>query len=147
MTEGKEDDRVGRSAESDPQAPKPGFSTELTYDIIGAAQRVHRTLGMGFSESVYQAAMQKELMRRGLPFNSQQEFEVFYEGALCGTYRADLVVDNNVIVELKAASSIADEHKAQLVSYLKASGLPVGLVLNFGAPSLQVRRYLLKALK
>ena len=119
----------------------------LTYDVIGAAQKVHRTLGPGFTESVYQAALVKELMLRKIAFQSQQEFHVVYEQTLCGTYRADIVVGNAVILELKAVSSVCPEHKAQLVSYLKASGLPTGLLLNFGATSLQIRRYSLRSLK
>ncbi len=118
-----------------------GISSSLTYEIIGAGQKVHSALGPGFVESTYHAAFTKELMLRGIPFESEKEFEVFYEKSLCGTYRADLVVSQKVIVELKAVSELHPAHKAQTVSYLKASGLPIGLLINFGAPSLEVRRY------
>jgi len=113
----------------------------LTYAIIGAAQKVHRTLGPGFAESTYQAALCKELMAREITFESQKEFEVFYEGALCGTYRPDLVVHGKVVLEIKAISRLAREHAAQTISYLKASGLSVALLVNFGAPSLEVKRF------
>ncbi|HOF18874.1 MAG TPA: GxxExxY protein [Phycisphaerae bacterium] len=116
------------------------FPDALTYEIIGAAQKVHRTLGPGFSEATYQTAICKELMIRGVPFFSQKEYEVYYEGVLCGTYRPDLVVAEMVIVELKAVSELAKEHRAQALSYLRASNLPVALLLNFGSASLEVRR-------
>jgi GxxExxY protein len=112
----------------------------LTYEIIGAAQKVHRTLGPGFAESTYQAALAKELRLREIPFQQQQEFEVFYEGTLCGTYRPDMLVADKVVVELKAISELGSEHRAQTISYLKASGHRLGLLLNFGSTSLQVRR-------
>ncbi|HUS46922.1 MAG TPA: GxxExxY protein [Phycisphaerae bacterium] len=112
----------------------------LTYAIIGAAQKVHSALGPGFAEATYQAAMQKELMNRKIPFESQREFEVFYEDTLCGTYRPDLVVADRVIVELKAVRELARDHWAQALSYLKASRLPAALLLNFGRSSLEVKR-------
>jgi|GEM_PF-575023 len=127
----------GDSAEGD---GKGADVDALTYAAIGAAQKVHAVLGPGFTEAVYQRALAKELMLREIPFQSQPEYEVFYEGALCGTYRPDMVVAGTVIVELKAVAAPAKEHVAQAVSYLKASGHPVALLLNFGAPSLEVRR-------
>jgi len=113
----------------------------ITYGIIGAAQKVHRTLGPGFKESTYQKALSKELMIRNIWFVSQPEYQVFYEGVLCGTYQPDLVVCDTVLLELKAASTIAAEHKAQTLSYLRASGLQVALLINFGAKSLEYRRF------
>ena len=112
----------------------------LTYAIIGAAQKVHRTLGPGFRESTYQQALAKELMGAEITFVSQPEYEVTYEGLLCGTYKPDMVVREEVIVELKAIAKLASDHVAQTISYLKASGLPTGLLLNFGRASLEWRR-------
>ena len=113
----------------------------LTYTIIGAAHKVHGTLGAGFTESTYHKALSRELMLTGISFESQREFEVFYEGMLCGTYRPDMVVEGKVIVELKAVVDTIKEHRAQTISYLKASRLPVALLINFGSSSLQVRRF------
>lgn len=119
--------------------PRP-LRDPLTFEIIGAAQKVHRSLGCGFIEATHQAALAKELSLRGLSANLQREFEVFYEGMLCGTYRPDMIV-GNVVVELKAVNQLAAPYIAQTISYLKASGLPTGLLLNFGSPSLQVKRF------
>lgn len=80
-------------------------------------------------------------MLNGISFESQREFEVFYEGMLCGTYRPDIVVEGKVIVELKAVAGTIKEHRAQTISYLKASALPVALLINFGSASLHVRRF------
>jgi GxxExxY protein len=112
----------------------------LTYLIIGASRKVHRTLGPGFTESTYQAALREELVLRRTPFESQREFDVYYEGTLCGRYKPDLVVSGKVVVELKAVAALAKEHRSQALSYLKASGLPLALLLNFGGVSLEVRR-------
>jgi len=84
----------------------------LTYGIIGAAQKVHRTLGPGFKESTYHKALSKELMTKEIAFASQPQYQVFYEGMLCGVYQPDLVVLDTVLLELKAVSAIAPEHKA-----------------------------------
>ena len=113
----------------------------LTHTIIGVAQKVHRTLGAGFTESTYHNALSRELMIREISFESQRQFEVYYERMLCGTYRPDMVVEGTVIVELKAVANMAKEHRAQTISYLKASGLSVALLINFGSVSLQVRRF------
>ena len=117
-------------------------SDALTYEVIGAAQKVHRTLGPGFTESTYQAALEKELTIRGIPFEAQQDFQVFYEGQLCSAYRPDLVIDNRIVLELKAVAALAKEHRCQTLSYLRASNLPVALLINFGSASLEVRRLL-----
>lgn len=113
---------------------------QLTYSIIGAAQKVHRALGPGFGEAVYHVALARELRLREIPFESEKPFKVHYEGALCGMYKPDMVVCESIIVELKAVSELAKEHRAQAVSYLKASGLKTALLLNFGGTSLEVRR-------
>jgi len=140
---GEVDDNLEHSQPHDPgiAETKRMVRDPLTYVIIGAAQKVHRTLGPGFRESSYQQALAKELLDRKIPFASQPEYEVVYEGVVCGTYRPDIVVDASVVLELKAISALSKEHMAQTISYLKAAGLRTALLINFGAPSLQWRRF------
>ena len=113
---------------------------DLSKRIIGAALEVHRELGPGFLENIYEEALKVDLNEHGLNFESQKEIEIEYLGVLIGTHRLDLVVEKKIIVELKAVNELADIHLAQLRSYLKATGLKVGLLLNFAKPTLQIRR-------
>ena len=117
---------------------------DLTFEIIGAAMEVHRVLGPGFLESVYQRAMEAEMRHRGIPFESQKRLPLAYKGEALGDHVLDLVVDNRVVVELKAVKDLTDQHQAQTLSYLKASGLQIGLLINFAKPSLHHKRVLLK---
>jgi len=135
-----DDSERSKADDGDVAGTRRRIEDPLTYTIIGAAQKVHRALGPGFVESTYQKALSKELVNRKVPFAAQPEYEVFYEGLCCGTYRPDMVICDRLVVELKAVSNLAGEHFAQTISYLKASGLPLALLLNFGAPSLQCRR-------
>ena len=115
-----------------------------TYAIIGAAMEVHCELGCGFAESVYQAAMELELAAKTIPFSRQVELVVAYRGqTLPCTYKADFVCFESIIVELKALSQIGGIEDAQVLNYLKAAGFHVGLLLNFGARSLQYKRLVL----
>lgn len=116
-----------------------GKHAEVTEKIIGAFFRVHKRLGYGFSESVYENALALELAKLGLEVESQRPITVYYDGQPVGDYFADLVVDGVVILELKAARHLLDEHEAQLLNYLKATTIEVGLVLNFG-PKAEFRR-------
>jgi GxxExxY protein len=112
-----------------------------TYAIIGAAQRVHRELGPGFLERVYHQALCIELADRGIPFQAEVALPVHYRGRrLDAVYRADAVVGGEVVVELKALPALTWAEAAQLLHYLKAAALQTGLLLNFGAASLEVRR-------
>ena len=114
-----------------------------TYAIIGAAMRVHRELGCGFLEAVYQEAMQVELRSLGLPFESQREFRVRYRGQLLeARYRADLVCYGRILVELKALQRLSGTEESQLINYLKTAGFRLGLLINFGRPSLEYHRFL-----
>jgi GxxExxY protein len=112
----------------------------LTRRIIGAAMRVHSALGPGFLESVYLKALAWELSTLKLVAECERRLEVRYRGQLVGTFVADLVVDACVIVELKAIAELGAAHEAQLVNYLSATGIEIGLLLNFGGPSLDFRR-------
>jgi len=113
---------------------------ELTEKVLGAAFKVLNTLGTGFLEKVYENALSFQLQRIGLSVESQKVFHVKYERAIVGEYQANLVVAGKVIVECKAISNMDSVHEAQLINYLKASGVHVGLLINFGRPTLQYRR-------
>ena len=112
-----------------------------SYDIIGAAIEVHKQLGCGFVEPVYQEAFAEELKLRKIPFEQEKVFTVTYKGkVLPKEFRADFVCYNQIIVELKAVSEFAEEHYAQVYNYLKASGMQLGLLINFGKTSLEYKR-------
>ena len=112
-----------------------------SYDIIGAAIEVHKQLGCGFTEPVYQEALAEELTLRKIPFVREKVFTVTYKGKeLSKEFRADFVCFNHIIVELRAVSEFAEEHYAQVYNYLKASGLQLGLLINFGKTSLDYKR-------
>ena len=111
----------------------------LTQKIIGAFYTVYNSLGYGFLEKVYENALSIELAAIGLKFEQQARILVFYGSEVVGEYFADLLINNSVIVELKAARTLAPEHEAQLLNYLKATPYEVGLLLNFG-PEPQIKR-------
>ena len=110
---------------------------ELARAVIGAAIEVHRHLGPGFLEGLYEEALSLELADAGIAFERQKEIGVVYKGRTIGKHRLDLLVDGNLIVELKTVDELADIHKAQVISYLKATGFPLGLLINFNVPVLR----------
>jgi GxxExxY protein len=112
----------------------------LAGAIIGAAQEVHRVLGTGFLESVYEEALAHELRLQGLQVQRQVQVPIFYKEVSVGKHVLDLLVDDKVIVELKAVSEVAEVHTAIVLSYLAATKLEVALLINFGKPSLQCKR-------
>jgi GxxExxY protein len=112
----------------------------LSAQVAGAALAVHKELGPGFLESVYHAAMRISLAHRELPFESQFPFEITFEEVLVGQGRIDIIVANEIVVELKAVDKLRDVHYAQLKPYLRATSLRVGLLFNFDAPTLTIRR-------
>lgn len=113
---------------------------ELTFAVIGAAMEVHRILGSGFLESVYQVALERELTLRGIMFERKVKLPVTYKDILVGEYEADLVIDGKFIVEIKSVSKFNASHQAQAMHYLAATGLRLALLLNFGTGSLEHRR-------
>lgn len=113
---------------------------ELTEKILAACFEVINELGAGFLESVYQKALLIALQQKGLKVVAERPIEVAFRGQSVGQFYADILVEDTVIVELKAVSALAPEHKAQLINYLKATGIEVGLLVNFGNPKLEYRR-------
>jgi GxxExxY protein len=113
---------------------------ELSGTVIGAAMEVHRLLGSGFLESVYEHALELELMDRRIPFERQPPIKITYKQRQIGKYHADFLVDAKIILEIKAASALVPDHCAQALHYLAATGLRLALLLNFGAKSLQFKR-------
>ncbi len=113
---------------------------KLTETIIGCAMKVHRTLGPGFLESVYQKALAHELKKAGLRFECEKSIQVTYDGTVVGDFTADMLVEGAVMVENKAVQALAPAHEVQLVNYLTATGIEIGLLLNFGAEKLEFKR-------
>ncbi|MES2310631.1 MAG: GxxExxY protein [Verrucomicrobiota bacterium] len=112
----------------------------LTDKIIGCAFRVHGALGSGFLESVYQKALAHELSKNGLKVESQKSISVRYDGVEVGLFVADLLIENSVLVENKAVQALVKAHEVQLVNDLTATGIEVGLLLNFGSHRLEIKR-------
>ena len=114
--------------------------SDLTEQIIGAAFEVHNDLGDGFLEKVYENALLMELRERGMAVTAQPEIPVRYKGKTIGVYNGDLLVARSVLVEIKALSALNSVHEQQILHYLKATGIKVGLLLNFGTQRLQIKR-------
>ena len=113
---------------------------ELTYKVIGCAMKVHNTLGNGFQEVIYQRCLAIELEKASVAFVREVEQTIYYEGIDVGTRRADFVVEGKIMVELKALINLEDVHLAQAKNYVVAYDFPVGLLINFGAISLQYKK-------
>ena len=112
-----------------------------SYNLIGAAMEVHKELGAGFLESVYQEAFELELQKQNIPYEREKLLNVFYKGQkLKKRYAADFVCYDKIVLELKALGELRTDHEAQLLNYLKTSGLKLGLLVNFGSKSLQYKR-------
>lgn len=114
--------------------------SEITEAIIGAAYEVSNTLGIGFLEKVYENALKHELAKRGFQVEQQKTIQVVYDGVVVGDYVADLIVESRILVELKAAKALDNNHFAQTLNYLRATGIRTGLLLNFGSPRVEVKR-------
>lgn len=125
-------------------SPNPETKDEETYAVIGAAMTVHRELGKGFLEAIYQDALEYEFQQRGIPCEREKEICVFYKGTMLKSrYRADFICFSGLLVELKAISTLSSIEEAQVINYLRASTLNKALLINFGAKSLEYKRIVL----
>jgi len=115
----------------------------LSYKIIELALEVHNELGCGFLEKVYENALMILLDREGVPARQQAPADVYFQNKVVGQYFADILVDNKIILELKTVNAIADVHKAQVLNYLRATGIKLGLILNFAKPRFEYKRLVL----
>ncbi len=113
---------------------------DLTHKIIGCAMKVHSVLGNGFQEVIYQRALAIEMQKQGLSFQREMKMTIFYDGIDIGTRRVDFFVEEVIMVELKAVTKLEDVHLAQAMNYCQAYQLPIGLLINFGAKSLEFKR-------
>ncbi|MBI5155089.1 GxxExxY protein [Candidatus Poribacteria bacterium] len=114
-----------------------------SFAIVGAAIEVWKILGYGLREPVYERSLKREFLMRGIQFQSQVPYEVFYKGESVGQYRADLVAHELILIELKTRPEITEAHIAQTLNYLRVSGLELGLILNFGPEIMECRRVVL----
>lgn len=122
-------------------APSKIIYKEESYAIVGACMKVHRALGPGFLEAVYEEVVEKEFMVQNIPYKRQVQLNLYYEGVqLSKHYRADFVCYDSIIVELKAVTQIPSVFYAQLQNYLKCTNMELGLLINFGTPSLTYKR-------
>jgi len=112
----------------------------LSEKIIGAAYKISNSLGSGFLEKVYENALAHELRKENIKIDQQKSIKVYYDSIVVGDYFADLIVADEVIVELKTAKQIGNAHLAQTLNYLKATGLNLGLIINFGNPRVEIKR-------
>lgn len=120
--------------------PTPAQNDPLTKKVIGEAMHVHRVLGAGFVESIYHNALLLRLKKLGLAVESQKPLSVYFEGEIVGDFLADIVVENRLVLELKAVSALNSAHEVQLVNYLTTTHIDTGLLLNFGTTSLEFKR-------
>jgi GxxExxY protein len=113
---------------------------ELTHKIIGCAMKVHRVLGNGFQEVIYQRALGIEMQKQGLSYKREMEMSIYYDGIEIGTRRVDFFVEDCIMLELKALMKLEEVHLAQAMNYCQAYKLPLGLLINFGGKSLEYKR-------
>jgi len=119
------------------------YHRELSFNVVGCAQKVHAALGPGSPESVYHRALAHELAKAKIPFENQKHLEVRYDSVPCGEFKLDMLVDGAIVLELKALDRLTDLCVAQAISYLKATGLRLAILLNFGTESLETKRVVL----
>lgn len=135
------ENEIGQSNESKKPLVQPAYKySELTSKIIGFAMTVHKTLGNGFQEVIYQRALAIEMRLAGISFIREFEMPIFYRDEQIGTRRVDFLVDDVISVELKAITKLENVHFSQAINYLEAYNLEVGLLINFGEPSLNFKR-------
>jgi GxxExxY protein len=125
-----------------PEVKREKAKNDRTYKIIGAAMEVHKELGCGFLEPVYQEALETELENQGLPYKSQSVIDIYYKQKLLEKkYQPDFICFNEVIIEIKALEQLSGIEESQIINYLKASKFKVGLLINFGSKSLEYKRF------
>jgi GxxExxY protein len=125
-----------------PEVKREKAKNDRTYKIIGTAMEVHKELGCGFLEPVYQEALETELENQGLPYKSQSVIDIYYKQKLLEKkYQPDFICFNEVIIEIKALEQLSGIEESQIINYLKASKLKVGLLINFGSKSLEYKRF------
>ena len=121
-----------------PELVSPPMSwSELAREVIAAAKEAHRHLGPGFAEKIYEEALCSELKEAGIPFERQREISVLYKNWPIGTHRLQLLVDGSLLVKIEVIDAVAEIHKARMIAWLRATGLPLGLILNFNVPILK----------
>lgn len=141
MIENTNDMNSNESDKSQKSVVKTNYKySELTGKIIGCAMEVHKILGSGFQEVIYQRALAKEMMLQGVGFSREHEMPIFYKEEQIGTRRVDFLIEDVISVELKAVTKTEDVHLAQAINYLEAYNLEIGLLMNFGAKSLEFKR-------
>ncbi len=118
------------------------YKSDITARVIKCAQKVHQFLGNGFQEVIYQRALDIEFQLEGLTFEREKEMLIVYKGREIGIRRVDFLVDGDIMVELKALTKLEDVHVAQLINYIEAYKVKIGLLINFGAKSLEVKRFI-----
>ena len=116
---------------------------DLSYRIRGCVYTVFKTLGPGFLEGIYQKALEVELQKNQIPFESQKEINIHYDGVEIGSHKLDLVIEEKIILELKAVEEFHPSHEAQIISYLKASNLKLGFLINFGGRKANIKRFII----
>lgn len=114
--------------------------SDITYQIRGAIFEVYNELGSGHKEAIYQKALAKEFNNRNIPFKREADLKIIYKGEKVGTYRPDFIIDNKIIIELKAVEFMSKAYEQQIVHYLKSVDINLGLLVNFGAPKLYIKR-------
>lgn len=124
-----------------------GKEKDIVYEVVGCAMRVHNNIGHGFREKTYENALCVELNSQDIPYEQQREFEIEYRETVVDKFVPDLIVNDELIVEIKTAESIIDEHKGQVLNYLRVTGLRLGAILNFKHPKLQWERLILDTAK
>lgn len=117
------------------------YKSDITGEVIGCAQKVHQQLGNGFQEVIYQRALEIELKKVKLKFEREKEMNIVYDNILIGHRRIDFLVDKDIMVEIKAVTKLEDVHIAQLINYIEVYKIRVGLLINFGSKSIEVRRF------
>ena len=116
---------------------------ELSYKIVGLAMNVHSTLGYGFLEKVYENSLMILLSKEGIRAEQQKGIKVIFENVIVGEYFADIVINDQILLELKSVESLVDAHRSQVLNYLKATGLKLGILINFGKTGLEHQRFVL----